>query len=472
MDEMLEKEKDMGKLKIRVKMLILFVLAFCMGLYLMVSGIYGMKLVKIAASSDFEEYLETEQPDLDSETKSDIIQTQQDNMLEVLKSTANSFVIIGGMILLIFTILGLWITIDIIHSIKKAVKYSERLALGDFSEEPDKNSLGRKDDIGKLFVSMLHLKNNMKGMISSIQDESMNLGQVVDDTKDSLKAVVESAEEVSESSQKLAASMQETAASAQQIDAMSEEIETAAKNIAAKAQEGATKAAAIHGRAAETKEKTNENRDKTQAVHSEICTSLTTALEEAKVVEQIEVLADSIMGITTQTNLLALNASIEAARAGEAGKGFAVVADEIRNLAEQSKNTVTNIQGVTERVTGAVTNLTTDASRLLEFVATDVTESFNMFDEFAECYRGDAIYVDELITDFSAVSEELLASIDGVTEAIAGVSRTATEGALNTAQIAEKVENVTQEAEQIKDMIDSADNTSIQLTKDVEKFIV
>ena len=60
---------------------------------------------------------------------------------------------------------------------------------------------------------------------------------------------------------------------------------------------------------------------------AEISGSLIQALEEAKVVEQIEVLAQSIMGITAQTNLLALNASIEAARAGEAGKGFAVVAD-------------------------------------------------------------------------------------------------------------------------------------------------
>lgn len=56
-----------------------------------------------------------------------------------------------------------------------------------------------------------------------------------------------------------------------------------------------------------------------------------------------------IEDIAGQTNLLALNASIESARAGENGKGFAVVAGEVQKLAEQSKQTVSEI---TKRVQG------------------------------------------------------------------------------------------------------------------------
>lgn len=63
-------------------------------------------------------------------------------------------------------------------------------------------------------------------------------------------------------------------------------------------------------------------------------------------IEEVKGIISTILDISSQTNLLALNASIEAARAGEAGKGFAVVADEIRQLSEQTKNSVNQITDI------------------------------------------------------------------------------------------------------------------------------
>ncbi|GIP62973.1 methyl-accepting chemotaxis protein [Virgibacillus pantothenticus] len=58
---------------------------------------------------------------------------------------------------------------------------------------------------------------------------------------------------------------------------------------------------------------------------------------------EIATIIAMVQKIADQTNLLALNSSIEAARAGVHGSGFAVVSKEIGKLAEQTKQSVTQI---------------------------------------------------------------------------------------------------------------------------------
>ena len=70
----------------------------------------------------------------------------------------------------------------------------------------------------------------------------------------------------------------------------------------------------------------------------------TNILEEKS--KQVDDILTTIGSIADRTNLLALNASIEAARAGEVGKGFSVVADEIRSLAENSRDSLRDIDNI------------------------------------------------------------------------------------------------------------------------------
>ena len=364
------------------------------------------------------------------------------------------------------------ITVSIVKPLKKSLTHIDEIARGDFSKEFEQDLLKRKDDFGQLADSLEKMRSEMKELIGEVKSEALEITGMVQEIDTSLQALDDQIENVSATTEELAAGMEETAASSEEMNAMSHEIESAAKSIAERSQDGATEADEIRDRAVKIKKDTDENDRRTRSIHEEINESLTKALEDIKVVDQINVLAKSIMDITGQTNLLALNASIEAARAGEAGKGFAVVADEIRVLAEQSKAAVAHIQEVTGNVTAAVENLANDAERLLEFVGNDVVESLGGFAEMANSYNSDAANVDSLVTDFSASSEQLLASINGVMDAISDVSKTATEGATGTTDIAEKVGIVVQEAEAIKQKAETTYRSAEKLQKNVERFIV
>ncbi|GKX67372.1 methyl-accepting chemotaxis protein [Inconstantimicrobium mannanitabidum] len=351
-----------------------------------------------------------------------------------------------------------------------AVEHLKKVATGDFTNKAPDKALKRRDEIGAMTQAIDLMQNSLKQLIGNVKQESDSIETVVNNISKHMYNLNINIEEVASTAEELSAGTEQTAAATQEMNASADEIEIAVTSIAKKAQEGAIQASHINERALETKASVTQSQKRTLEVFTETKNNLEVALENSKVVEQINVLSESIMDISEQTNLLALNAAIEAARAGESGKGFAVVADEIKNLAEQSQNTIAEIQNITEKVVSSVNDLSSSSNELLNFVSKDVINDYDSMLTVADEYSKDAEFVNNLVLDFSSTSEELLASLQEVTNTIQQVSMSTNEGAEGTTNIASKIVDITEKSNIIIEEVTKSKESADQLNQEVSKF--
>jgi methyl-accepting chemotaxis protein len=311
------------------------------------------------------------------------------------------------------------------------------------------------EDIGSLRDSLL--VNNRKSyhakkLAESVLEIIKKYGSVTNFTKDDVDEIVGKCNElqelfqdisnVSTSSENLASIMKDTADTSENIAAATLDIAGSAQNITDRTSQGVQVADEISERARDINNRVVESQHKAQQIFSEVKLELENAIDEAKIVEQISILSDSIIKITAQTNLLALNANIEAAKAGDAGKGFAVVANEIRKLAEQSKQAVSKIQSINAQVETSVRNLSTCSIRILNFMSNDVNDDYTSMLETARKYSDDAMFINDMVNGFNLTSKELLTTVDNVLASIDNISLASSTGEKRIKDIRKSMESI------------------------------
>lgn len=186
--------------------------------------------------------------------------------------------------------------------------------------------------------------------------------------------------------------------------------------------------------------KTVSEMDKQMSIiNNAVTESMTTVKELQENLSEVNNFLTGITEIAEQTNLLALNAAIEAARAGESGRGFAVVAEEVKKLAEQSADTVKQINAIINQINdksqaaldkvysgnaavkegGAIVNKVNDTFEKLHATFKNIGEyienELNMIENTTEIFskiRTETESIASISEQHSSSTEEMLATME------------------------------------------------------------
>ena len=388
-------------------------------------------------------------------------------------SSLVKFLIAFVTIMMVVTIIVIIaISNDIVSALNKVIIHLKQVAMGDFSQEVSDKLKKRKDEFGDLANETEKMQFSVSALVRKVQEEAVLIEDIITRVNDNVEDLNIDVESVTSTTEELAATMEQTSAAAEEVFATSHEIEKAITSIAENSQAGAEKSSQISERARTIMEKSEKNQKEAEKMVIEAGEGLKNAIEKAKAINEINVLADSIRNITEQTNLLALNAAIEAARAGESGRGFTVVAEEIRKLAEESKIAIEKIQSTTGEIVTSVEDLSNNSSKMLNFVENVIREDYKTLVDTSNTYNRDASYYEDFSLNLSAISEELYASVQDVVKAIDNVTVATNEGADGTTNIADKINGVSNKSNDVLKLANDANDSAMKLKEEVSKFKV
>lgn len=390
-----------------------------------------------------------------------------DETKQVVKNTIIFSLAILAISIMVASGISIFIKKSITIPLVKVARATEIIANGDLTA-PDINSQA-KDEIGDLAKSFNNMKSNLKDLIISLHENANHLSSVSEE----LSA---STEEVTIASTDVANRVEMTAEGAQSSARSAKESATAMDETAAGVQRIAESTQILHSNASNTIEFASKGEEILKTAKEQMQLIYDSSNETNQLIKklseqslEIENITKVITAISEQTNLLALNAAIEAARAGEHGKGFAVVADEVRKLAEESKQSASQIVSLIIEIQKDTKNVEKSVLVGLQ----NAEEGVEVINEANTSFLSIASSIEQVtyqIEDISATSEQISASAEEVAASVAEIASHTIEASSQTEMISAAVEEQTATMQEINTVAQDLTEKAVDLEQLIGRF--
>lgn len=398
-----------------------------------------------------------------------VISADESEVLQPVNNMMKLAVFALIVVVVIVSAIGIVITEIALRPIIRVSQIVQKMADLDFSENENTEKMKkRKDETGVMTRSVALLREELVNLLEGIQKQSVQLFKTsanLDGDSDETQKMVEQVDRaVGDIATGATSQAQETQNATENVIAMGNMIEDT--NAEAERLNGnAQQMKDSSDQAMQILKELNEINDRTKQSIEEVYTQTNITNESVQKIKEATVL---IASIAEETNLLSLNASIEAARAGEQGKGFAVVASQIQKLAEQSNESASQI----DEITNVLISDSTKSVETIAQVRDIMNEQSEKMEKTDSMFRQVNTGVDHAMDSVNTITEktELLnQSREKIIDVVQNLSAIAEENAASSQETSASITQVNTVVTDISDNASGLKDIAYHLENDVKR---